>query len=129
MLQYFPKYGLVTDLKPIVLIALIDLSDCYGILIYYCEYKLEAKGSPRQFYLAIKISCHWICNPFSRIILWTEFLIRCFNHNFLPLNIITERLNIIKWGGFSIKIRKCYSSIHLGVCASLDKMYFLKDKQ
>lgn len=59
-LQYFQKYGLVTDLKPIVLIVLTDVSDCYFILINYCEYELETKGSPKQFYLAIKISCHWI---------------------------------------------------------------------
>lgn len=95
-LQYLQKYGPVTDLKPIVLIVLIDVSDCYFILINCCEYKLETKGNPKQFYLAIKISCHWICNSFSQIILWAEFSILCFNHNFLPLNIITERLNIIK---------------------------------
>lgn len=45
-------------LKPVVLIVLIDLSDCDFSLIYYCEYKLETKGSPKQFHLAIKIFCH-----------------------------------------------------------------------
>lgn len=87
---------MVTDFKPIALIVLIDLSSCFFILINYCEYKLETKGSSKQFYLAIKISCHWICNSSSQIILWAEFLILCFNNNFLPLNIITDRFNIIK---------------------------------
>lgn len=106
--------SVVTDFKQTALIVLIDLSNCFFILINYCEYKLETKGCSKQFYLAIKISCHWICNSSSQIILWAEFLILCFNHNFLPLNIITERFKIITLF-FSIKIRKSYSSIHLGV--------------